>query len=509
MTKTRKTIVAVVAAIAVLLIAAAAGLAVYSSAANSYSTQLSRGAKYLQDGDYENAVLCYQRAIEADPDQADGYIGLARTYIALDRLALARTVLNEGYERTGSARLQLMLQTYLDVPGSETASGETPADAVTASLALNTDLLNTIAGSTFNEYRLADMLDQETQGDGSYTAVDAETGVQLEFFNTEANGHVIDANTGRPYTSLRPNRVTFADLSVLFGGNDSVTLQQLTGLKLSNVRQQDDSTHGQVITFEYEGCQARIACDEDGTIHGGSWNEFLPAQEVGPEVEGNLTGRLVNAVTGAGVPNAEMEFRGQGLVQTVTTDASGNYAANLEPGTYTVTINCPGFVKEEIPVTVNQVDTVEELTISPLMAEGEIRIVLEWGGSPSDLDSYLMGETDNGEEVFTNFRNKTCTGTDGRVIARQDVDDTNGYGPETTTIYDINGTYEFFVLDFNHTGTIASSGATVKVYVGNEPPVTINICSDAENQWLVCNIDHGEVEIINIPQNRPTRGSTK
>ena len=105
MTRTRKIWIAVIAAVAVLLIAAAGLLALFGSMANSYSSQLSRGAKYLQDSDYDNAVLCYQSAIEAEPDQADGYIGLAQTYIAMGRLALARTVLSQGYDRTGSARM--------------------------------------------------------------------------------------------------------------------------------------------------------------------------------------------------------------------------------------------------------------------------------------------------------------------------------------------------------------------------------------------------------------------
>lgn len=503
MTRTRKIWIAVIAAVAVLLIAAAGLLALFGSMANSYSSQLSRGAKYLQDSDYDNAVLCYQSAIEAEPDQADGYIGLAQTYIAMGRLALARTVLSQGYDRTGSARMQLMLQNDLQ---QEAGTGATSAQQSLemASLALNTELLDQIAGNTYNDYRLDQMLDTENWDGVTYTAVDEETGVQLNYFNTEEDSHVMDALTGKPYSTRRPNSVTMTDLSVLFGGCRDVTLEELATLKLEDLRQSEEDDQGWMVSFSYDGCEARIACDEDGTIHADSWNEFVPSQEAEEEqqADDNLAGRLVNAQTGAGVPNAELEFRGVGgSVTTVQTDGNGNYAAALEPGNYTVQVNCPGFVTEQFDVVVNQQETTQDLTISPLLAEGEIRIVLEWGESPRDLDSHLRGSTDTGDNVATSYYNKVSIGSDGTVDAELDVDDISSFGPETTTIYDTNGTYEFYVVDFTGSGTMSEvSGAVVKIYVGNQSPITVNICGGCDNEWLVCRIDHGEVEVVNTPR---------
>ena len=99
--------------------------------------------------------------------------------------------------------------------------------------------------------------------------------------------------------------------------------------------------------------------------------------------------------------------------------------------------------------------------------------------------------------------------SNGQTIAELDVDDTDGYGPETTTLYDINGTYEFRVVDFTGSGTMSSSGAVVQVYTpDSSSPVEIPICGGLENGWLVCRIDHGVVTVLNTSSST-VRGNGK
>ena len=78
--RTKRFLVILAAAAAILLVAAAVALAVRQVQGNSYSTQLLRGQKYLDSGQYEEAVLCYRRAVQAADDKAEGYIGLALAY---------------------------------------------------------------------------------------------------------------------------------------------------------------------------------------------------------------------------------------------------------------------------------------------------------------------------------------------------------------------------------------------------------------------------------------------
>ena len=141
----------------------------------------------------------------------------------------------------------------------------------------------------------------------------------------------------------------------------------------------------------------------------------------------------------------------------------------------------------------------EQFTISPELMAGSARIVLEWGAEPQDLDSYLYGDTDSGADVFVNYYNKQCT-DGGDLIAELDVDDTNGYGPETVTLYDLNGVYRYTVVDYRVTGTLQHYGATVKVYLPNQSsPEVITIAPGAgvENIWDVFELDHGELKILN------------
>ena len=141
----------------------------------------------------------------------------------------------------------------------------------------------------------------------------------------------------------------------------------------------------------------------------------------------------------------------------------------------------------------------EQFTISPSLAEGSARIVLEWGEYPRDLDSYLEGSTDNGTNVFINYGNESCE-KDGETIAELDVDDRNGYGPETITINDLNGVYEYWVVDFTLSGKFQEYGATVKVYLsGQSQPEVITMDPNAgvDNIWNVLVIDHGKVEVLN------------
>ena len=82
-------------------------------------------------------------------------------------------------------------------------------------------------------------------------------------------------------------------------------------------------------------------------------------------------------------------------------------------------------------------------------------------------------------------------------MAARDRDARSGPGVETTTIYDMNGSYEFEVFDYMESGGMQSSGATVTIYVPGESPQTVSITSEEGNTWHVCTINAGKVSITN------------
>ncbi|MGR5318468.1 hypothetical protein ACPV5U_29830, partial [Vibrio mediterranei] len=64
----------------------------------------------------------------------------------------------------------------------------------------------------------------------------------------------------------------------------------------------------------------------------------------------------------------------------------------------------------------------------------DMRIVVTWGATPRDMDNHLwLYDTDTGAELdHIYYRDMNHQLGDGMV--QQDVDDTNGHGPETITI---------------------------------------------------------------------------
>ena len=81
----------------VLLFAAACG----KSTAEKWQEQYDLGMKYLEEQNYEEAIVAFTAAIEIDPKQADAYLNLADTYILQGDYEAALTLLQDGLEQTG------------------------------------------------------------------------------------------------------------------------------------------------------------------------------------------------------------------------------------------------------------------------------------------------------------------------------------------------------------------------------------------------------------------------
>lgn len=87
-----------------------------------------------------------------------------------------------------------------------------------------------------------------------------------------------------------------------------------------------------------------------------------------------------------------------------------------------------------------------------------------------------------------------------KTIAQLDVDDRDGYGPETITLSELDGTYQYRVHRFSSSGSLAMSGAVVKVYSGSSEPITISVPSDCDEWWDVFTIENGEIKILTEQQ---------
>lgn len=133
--------------------------------------------------------------------------------------------------------------------------------------------------------------------------------------------------------------------------------------------------------------------------------------------------------------------------------------------------------------------------LSPVMDKLDgMRIVLDWGAHPADLDGHLAYP---GNHIF--FSHKT--GAD----ALQDIDHTTGYGPETITIVRKHPgqRYVYAVHDYTdrtepNTPDLSASAAKVFVYVGQTLIHTYDVPKGLKgNIWSVFAIsEDGELQDI-------------
>jgi len=134
--------------------------------------------------------------------------------------------------------------------------------------------------------------------------------------------------------------------------------------------------------------------------------------------------------------------------------------------------------------------------ISPNMQNLDgMRIVLNWGAAPRDLDAHLAYGSNH---IY--FSSKTGSN------ANLDVDDVDSYGPETITIEQKNDgqEYVFAVHDFSdinspNTYNLSQSSAKVFVYIGESLVRTYYVPTNMQgNLWTVFKLNaSGEMVDIN------------
>lgn len=184
------------------------------------------------------------------------------------------------------------------------------------------------------------------------------------------------------------------------------------------------------------------------------------------ELEGKLTLRFFDALTGNPIEGAKVTIEGIG---DFTTNHNGGvlFASDEMDATHTVVFTHDDYITSKFDIQISA-GTIffNRFSVSPKMKVGDIRIVLDWDKEPRDLDAHLVKDGQNGYHI--SFRNMHSV-ADGE--AKLDRDDTDSYGPETITInrIDQNATYHFFVHDYSNRNdsdsrALAHSKATVKVY---------------------------------------------
>lgn len=97
--KNNRKLIPVIAGI-VVLIALITGVSMYNTPVKRMHRHLDLANKYLEEMNYEQAVVEFDKAVAIEPMNADAYLGKAQAYVGLDNYDMAIETLEEGYLAT-------------------------------------------------------------------------------------------------------------------------------------------------------------------------------------------------------------------------------------------------------------------------------------------------------------------------------------------------------------------------------------------------------------------------
>jgi hypothetical protein len=279
------------------------------------------------------------------------------------------------------------------------------------------------------------------------------------------------AETGAPSTQ---NSIT--DLSTAHGAGTPGTTDKVV---LENVRvilstptsfgggrfgwSREESIYN--LTYRFDAATLRLVPDSYVRVSGTGGTGGCATLEV----------TVLNSLTGAPTPGATIAAQSQ----TATTGANGVATlTGLPPGQMLLTISATGFgtIVQTAQLICSETNVLSA-AVSPGsgsaggLSPGQFRIVLTWGRNPSDLDSHLTGPLSGSSSRFHVYYGDRTNGG----ICGLDVDDVTSFGPETITCPRTStsgitlppGVYRYSIHQFSGTGNIGTSGAIVRVELGD------------------------------------------
>ena len=262
------------------------------------------------------------------------------------------------------------------------------------------------------------------------------------------------------------------------------------------------------LTAALDGYMYETISNIEVTLGTTTYNPTLNMVEESSE-NGIISGSVINAFDASKVEKTLLEFR-QGINNTTGaivyrcyTDESGEFEAELAPGNYTVEASVDGYQSNFFAITVIGGKTLynQDGTLTPVLEDGEMRVVLTWGQQPYDLDSHLFGPSLDGE-TFHTFYTDMSEYYGSELVARLDVDDRESYGPETTSVYiPCEGTYVFSVYNYTNrdsddSNALAMSNARVTLYT-EDGTYTYYVPNREGTYWKVFAIENGQLKVLN------------
>jgi hypothetical protein len=361
---------------------------------------------------------------------------------------------------------------------------------------------------------------------GSYTIIPSLAGYTFTPASRSVNVNNSDV-AGQDFAATAQSHTISGRVTLNGGGLSGVTVS-LQGTSSNSATTNSDGNYAftgvqnglYTVTPSLTGFAFTPANRSVSVNNGDVTGQDFTATTIQPS-QGTVSGTVTDALNGQPLTGVTVRLlSGSTVIATITNNQDGTYSLTGPAGSgYTVEFSKTGYITSNasnITITANTTTGNVNMSLSPTLLEGQTRIVLTWGETPSDLDSHLTGPIPNSSQRFHIYYGEPCYpqdsctfDNDGNTVpgantdAVLDHDDTSSFGPETTTIVrQYSGAYKFFVHDFpgnDPTSTaLSNSGAQVKVYQGNTLVATFNVpTNQAGTVWTVFELNGSTITPIN------------
>ena len=216
--------------------------------------------------------------------------------------------------------------------------------------------------------------------------------------------------------------------------------------------------------------------------------------------------QVVNALDGKGISGATVIYKYQGRKYEHTTGRDG----------YTEQINLPGVpVGATVHYSITaqgfagiEDDCIREDNYNPCVqgrprnlspvGDFRLRVTLAWGDSPRDLDAQMwFGDRESGQGKRVFWKSMVVDNVE------LDIDDTNGRGPETITVNEMDSSRHMFLVhnysdkDTSGNYNLSRSGAKVTLFAGDRMLRRFTVPVDQPGKvWHVFNIKGVEIGVV-------------
>lgn len=236
--------------------------------------------------------------------------------------------------------------------------------------------------------------------------------------------------------------------------------------------------------------EASENADEEVTIEEDESEIITLPVEISP-----LYVQIVSAEDGNPVSSATLTLENKWNL--ITDDLGRAYIPEqIANGYYHMVISKNGFMttKSYLMLSLDrEVVSSKQIAIPEEKNEPGIKIVLEWGSFPEDLDAHILSSKEHA--YFGSEESDSLT---------LDVESRRGFGPEAVSILNVDEkeTYRFFVYDYSNESNpesmeLSYSYAHVTVYINNEYKGTYNITRGRPGfVWHVLNIVNGNEVVL-------------